>query len=261
MTDTILDMSTDYAWELWGRYEPYFGVITDEKYKRAALVEQAYLDFFDSGDLHVKFVMDFIQRTMITDFTPESVLDFGCGVGRTLIPFARLAKSVHGSDVSTTMLAEARINCDNHMVTNVNLFKTTDSLEEITGPYDLIHSFIVFQHIPIPRGLTILRNLIAFLKPNGVLALQITYAGMIADASGTVTREIRVESARKPSGMSAAPIMHMQMNHYDLNDVLFILHTNEISIVNLYLTDHGGQLGVFIFGRRHTGLSTISCIT
>ena len=34
-------MSTDDAWEQWGRRDPYFGVITHAKFRRADMTKEA----------------------------------------------------------------------------------------------------------------------------------------------------------------------------------------------------------------------------
>src|SRR3974390_2508961 len=93
-------LNTDLAWEEWGRCDPYFGVITHGKFRRSLMTAEAKREFFDSGHLHVDNVTQVIRRHIDANFTPGSVLDFGCGVGRTAIPFARLASQVVGADVS-----------------------------------------------------------------------------------------------------------------------------------------------------------------
>src|SRR5580658_5668052 len=112
MRDSAPDLTTDAAWEQWGQRDPYFGVITNPKFRRAGLTAQARDEFFLSGHAHAEWLMDRIHRYIDPAFTPTSVLDFGCGVGRTLIPLAMLAKEAVGLDVSPSMLLEARKNCD-----------------------------------------------------------------------------------------------------------------------------------------------------
>ncbi len=79
-------------------------------------------------------------------------LDFGCGVGRLVIPLSKIAESVTGVDVSESMLNEAISNCDNQNVNNANFIKADDNLSMLSGKYDFIHSYIVFQHIPTKRA-------------------------------------------------------------------------------------------------------------
>ena len=55
-------------------------------------------------------------------------------------------------DVSPSMLAEARRNCEAHGVANVSLVPVRRQLSGAEGEFDLVHSYIVLQHIEIRRG-------------------------------------------------------------------------------------------------------------
>jgi len=69
-----------------------------------------YLAFFESGRGHVEAVLASCKRYFGEGFQPRRLLDFGCGVGRVLLPFAELCEAVVGVDISESMLAEARRN-------------------------------------------------------------------------------------------------------------------------------------------------------
>src|SRR5277367_1629330 len=102
------NLSTDHEWEEWGRRDPYFGVLTHPRFRRANLTEAAKSEFFESGRLHVEYVMQVVRKHIDADFTPKRALDFGCGVGRILIPLAQVTQEVVGVDVSPSMLHEAK---------------------------------------------------------------------------------------------------------------------------------------------------------
>src|ERR1700681_1933935 len=141
MNEPTLDMSTDSAWEEWGRRDPYFGVITNPKFRRSEMNEDAKREFFESGGTHAQYVLATIRKHINPEFAPLKVLDFGCGVGRLLVPFARIAEDVVGLDVSPSMLEEARRNCDERHLRNVRLLQCDDYLSTVTDTFDLIHSF------------------------------------------------------------------------------------------------------------------------
>ncbi len=164
-------MSTDEAWEEWGRRDAYFGVITDSKYRRSHITEELKRDFFESGAVHVRNLFETIRRYIDPDFKPKTILDFGCGVGRLLAPFAAVAEHVVGLDVAPSMLLEAKRNCDERRLRNVTLMTSDDELSVLTDSFDLIHSYIVFQHIPVRRGRVIVGRLIEHLRPGGVGAI------------------------------------------------------------------------------------------
>ncbi|MBL0125185.1 MAG: methyltransferase domain-containing protein [Betaproteobacteria bacterium] len=138
-------MNTDSAWEAWGQQDPYYGVITDPKFRKSTLTAEAKREFFDSGHAHAGYVMQMIRQHIDPNFKPQLVLDFGCGVGRLIVPFAKLAAEVVGLDVSSAMLLEAKKNCDEQGIDNVQLLVADDELLLLGRQFDLIHSYIVFQ--------------------------------------------------------------------------------------------------------------------
>jgi SAM-dependent methyltransferase len=242
------DLSTDHAWEEWGRRDPYFGVITDRRFRRSEITELSKREFFESGSNHVNYVMQTIQRIIAPDFVPRTVLDFGCGVGRTLIPFAKIAQQVVGADVSASMLQEARRNCDAHQLTNVNLMVSDDSVSLMTDEFDLVHSFIVFQHIPPERGRLIFRNLLDRIAPAGVAAIHVLYSKIqYADTFGIAP--VSISSApRQPVPQPVQSVKpEMQMNPYVMNELFFFMQGKGVQRFYSEFSDHGGELGLFIF--------------
>ena len=242
-----MDMSTDNAWEEWGRRDPYFGVITDPKFRSAGINEIAKQEFFASGESHVHGVLSTIRKHIDPGFAPRSALDFGCGVGRLLIPFAKIADEVVGLDVSASMLQEAQRNCDERQLRNVQLMLSNDGLSNLKGSFDLIHSCIVFQHIPAQRGRKIFSKLLQHILPGGVGAVQLTYSKTrFAPTHGVAPQEIP-SSKTAPQVMPTDSDPEIQMNPYNINEILFLMQTHGISRFQTEFTDHGGELGVFLF--------------
>jgi SAM-dependent methyltransferase len=249
INDSTPDLSTDHAWEEWGRRDPYFGVITDPRFRLSGITELSKREFFDSGSNHVDYVMQTIQRTIAPGFVPRTVLDFGCGVGRTLIPFAKVAQKVVGADVSASMLQEARRNCDAHQLTNVNLIVSDDHVSSTTDEFDLVHSFIVFQHIPPERGRLIFRSLLDRIAPAGVAAIHFLYSKIqYAETFGIAPVSISSPSPRRPVQQ---PVQtdnpEMQMNPYLMNELFFLMQGKGVQRFYSEFSDHGGELGLFIF--------------
>lgn len=257
-----VDLGTDQAWEEWGRRDPYFGVVTHPKFRRHALTVEARQEFFGSGEVHVRFVLDYIRHFIDREFKPTRVLDFGCGVGRTLIAMAAAAPEVVGVDVAPSMLEEARLNCAARGVTNVTLSLSDDTLSTLTGDFDLIHSCIVFQHIPVERGRAIFAGLLRLLRPGGIGAVHVTYAKTrFADSHGAdpspppapgpasaAPAQARPQEPDAPPAPEPDP--EMQMNSYNLNEILFCLQQSGIVRFHVDFTDHGGELGVFLFFQK-----------
>jgi SAM-dependent methyltransferase len=246
MTNKLLDMRTDAAWEEWGRRDPYFGVITAPRFRRSEFNEQSKREFFESGESHVHLVIAKIRQYMDPSFAPKTVLEFGCGVGRLLVPFAAIAESVVGLDVSPSMLLEARRNCDERQLNNVQLMPSDDDLSSLTGTFDLVHSFIVFQHIPVQRGRTLFGKLLRHIRPGGIGALHLTYSkAQFAPTHGVAPPQAKSSAANGPRPTDADP--EIQMNPYNLNEILFLMQCQGVERFHVEFSDHGGELGVYLF--------------
>jgi SAM-dependent methyltransferase len=251
-------MSTDQAWKDWGEKDPYFGVLTAEKFRKRNLTDEAKAEFLDSGRGYVDYVLAMLRKHIDPGFAPRRVLDFGCGVGRLVIPFARLADEVVGVDVSEGMLAEARRNCEAAGVGNVKLVPSDDALSALDGQFDLVHSVLVFQHIDPQRGREIFRRMVQVLAPGGAGALQFTYAkSRYAERNGQppqlrqpLMRSLKSAVRRALRKMDAGVDPEMQMNVYPLNELLFILQSSGVREVHTEFADHGGELAVSLYFRR-----------
>ena len=240
---------TDLEWERFGAHDPYFGVITDPRFHRANLTDVLREEFFASGTEHVAHVHDVIRRHVASDFAPRRVLDFGCGVGRLVIPFAAAGADVVGVDVSPSMLAEAERNCRERGV-DARLVRADDSLGAIDGTFDLVHSFIVFQHIPVVRGMAILDRLLERISPGGVGALHFLYG--FNTSAGRVGRMLKTWVPGSSYLINAArgraldtPVM--QMNPYDIETIFARLVAHGAHSTYVEHTDHGGALGAHLF--------------
>lgn len=247
MREIDTNASTDAAWEEWGRREPYFGVITSPKFRRSEMTENDKREFFESGQWHVNYVMQTIRDRIDPSFLPTSILDFGCGVGRTLVSFAQIASEAAGADVSKSMLQEASTNCRERGVPNVQLFISDDDLTDIRGTFDLIHSCIVFQHIPVARGKYIFWRLLTRLTPGGIGAFQFLYSkSQYVDTLGVPPpATVRREAVRQTPPPGSDP--EMQMNPYNMNEILFLIQRAGAKTLYADFTDHGGELGLFLF--------------
>lgn len=264
-------MTTDIEWEKWGARDPYFGVLTHPKFRSAAMTDEAREEFFALGRLHVDHVMAICRAHLDPAFAPQRVMDFGCGVGRVLLPLAALSAEVVGVDIAPSMLAEARRNCERMGVGNVTLAKSDDTLSEVSGQFDLVHTCIVIQHIEIARGLRLFEQLVQRIRPGGIGALHVTFAWDHHAANhGTPppppvltpwqawrrsTRRLLAHWFKSPGSSEAskpAPDAdpEMQMNFYNLSQLMFILQRAGVHAVHTELTDHGGAIGAFMFFRR-----------
>ena len=258
--------ATDNAWRAWGEQDPYFGVITQNKFRRANLTSELLDEFFRTGQKHVGHLLAMCRRYVNPSFKPTRVLDFGCGVGRLLPALAVEAEQVVGLDISPAMLDEARKNCDRLGVSNVLLAPSDDLLSLADGDFDLVHSSIVLQHIDPLRGCGIFAQLVSRVRPGGIGALHLTYAKTIyahnygAPPTKAPPPPVRPASrgwrtllgplSARPKSAPNVEVLadpEMQMNPYPMNDILFIMQRAGVARFHTDFTDHGGELGVTLY--------------
>jgi SAM-dependent methyltransferase len=246
--------STDVQWERWGNRDPYYGVLSDERYRRGRLTDHELGRFFESGERHVEQLLRTIRERLDPRFAPSSILDYGCGVGRTLIPLAGHAGLVVGMDVSDSMLAEARRNCDGRSLAHITLVRADDELSALSGTFDLIHSLLVFQHIEVQRGERIATALVRRLAPGGIGALQFLVAtgrswwrralGRARDRVPGLHALANLAKGRSPDEPLA------QMNVYDLSRLLQNLRRQGINQVVCEGDEQDGNLSVMLLFQK-----------
>jgi SAM-dependent methyltransferase len=127
--------------------------------------------FFEKGARHVAGLATGFEAMGAT-LESRRVLDFGCGVGRMSLPLAERCEHVYGVDVSPAVLREADRNARLRNLSNVEWLEA-DSLDELSGRYDMVVSLFVFQHIPSREGERIIATLLSGLRPGGVGAIHV----------------------------------------------------------------------------------------
>jgi trans-aconitate methyltransferase len=180
--------------------------------------------------------------------------------GPLALPVARVCSSVVGVDVSESMLAEAAVNAKEQSVENMTFVKGDDSLSRVSGTFDFIHSFIVFQHIPPQRATAIFHRLVTLLNQDGIGVLHVTYSFARGRSSWQ-----KVKNAVKQSMPFAVAIQNvirgnslrapiMQMNEYDINELLRILQEADCHDVHLRFSETSVQghpfYGVSLYFRK-----------
>jgi SAM-dependent methyltransferase len=235
--------------------------LTDERFRRENLNDERLKEFFESGEKYIDIVLDLIHSHLDPAFQPKNALEFGCGVGRLIMPLAQICDSVTGIDVSHHMLQEARRNCEVRGIDNVKLVGSDDSLSNVSGTFDFIHSYIVFQHIPTDRGERLIRNLIHRLQENGIGVLQITYhteATRIKKFLYHVRRSSKLFHTLLNIGEGKNVNDPMiQMNEYNMNNLLYIMQEAGCHHTYMRFTSHSEHLGVILFFQKKRFISTL----
>lgn len=234
---------TDADWDRIARSDPYYGVLTDPRFRTENLTEEALAEFFRSGEGAVKHAAKRL-KSRYADFAPASALDFGCGVGRLTRALAAMTGDAYGVDVAEAMLIEARRHAPASAAFGHELPERA---------FDWIMSLIVFQHIPPERGYRLLEALLQRLALGGFVTLQFALyrepehsgapGGRIVVDGGIV----RTVNAPVPSSL---PQGEMVMFDYDLTVIVAILAAADVTDLDLVHTNHGGFHGAFLYGRR-----------
>jgi SAM-dependent methyltransferase len=251
---------TDADWSALAETEPYWAVLSTETYRGGTLDSAARATFFGSGERQVAALLGFVKRYLLPGFAPTRVMDFGCGVGRLLLPLARVAAETKGGeaigvDVAPRMLELCRANLDAAGLRNASVVLGDDDLSGVTGSFDLVNSLIVLQHIPPDRGYRLIARLLDLLAVGGVASLQLTYAkerrffaheadrALYYRRDGDTLRDLSPVGAEQPRGT-------IRMFDYDLNQVMLMIAAVSGHPVLALPTQDDGHAGFHFVFRR-----------
>lgn len=219
---------TDADWAKLATENPFWAVLSREDFRGEALPDDKLRAFFHTGEAQIAGIYGFIKKHLRADFRPRRSLDFGCGVGRLLIPIARRSGEAVGVDVAPGMLELARGFLAEQGVRNATLVHGDDALSGVSGAFDFVNTQIVLQHIPPERGYHVIERLAGLLSIGGIAAIQLTYAkhrrflvhegrhARFYRRDGAVIHDIGPLLDDRPAGA-------ITMYDYDLNAVTAIL--------------------------------------
>ena len=248
-------------WESIARTDPYWGVATDESYRKANLTDEAKTRFFAKGEELVAGWLKVLANRFNCPQQLGTALEFGCGVGRLLLPIARRSRRAIGVDVSPTMLQHCAENARNAGLDNVELVRDLALVNANHGGPDLVMSFVVFQHIPTELGIGSLTALLRLLRPGGWGMVHLTYANNIghlpkegAEVGAPYRYYQRIGDQLLRFGKGPPPAEPRQeMNHYNLNQVMCLLMDNDVFSFYATYTRHAGVLGIELYFQKGSG--------
>ncbi len=251
--------NTDDDWQRIAETQPYWGVLSVDKFRGQSLTPEREEEFFRSGEVFIDSLLGFINAYLPTGALKRGrALDFGCGVGRLLLPLAKRFREAHGVDISPAMLDLVLKHATARSVTNLKVSLSTDDLADISPGFDLVNSLIVLQHIPPARGMRLIRRLVELTRIGGVCSIQMTYARArkFLVHEGPRARYYRREGSfivDIGASLDGPPPGTITMFDYDLNEVHALLHelagAGHMLVLPTQDDDHLGTHFVFLRGR------------
>jgi 2-polyprenyl-3-methyl-5-hydroxy-6-metoxy-1,4-benzoquinol methylase len=247
--------NTIKTWKHFGKEDPYYGVLSDQKYKSGNINSDVLSEFFETGQAYVTETLQRMKMLHGSDLSNSDILDFGCGVGRLAIPFSFATNNrTVGIDVSPEILETAKTHALEMGTENLQFLLSEGEILPQTGKFDFINSYIVLQHIETKIGMAIIQQLLDRLEIGGIMQIQATYGNNWSKIKyyhyylrSTNTMYNFVYSSLKNRKLKAEPMM--QMNSYNPK-VLFGLFSKYSNSVHVELTDHTGFLGASYMFKR-----------
>lgn len=118
-----------------------------------------------------EFLVPFLNKKGIKD--RMSILDLGCGTGRTTIHFLEYFDTVVGTDVSEEMIAVAK---NDHADSGIKFLATSgEDLKELDSEsFNMVFSFATLQHINTRKGVEKnIEEIYRILKPGGCAKIEV----------------------------------------------------------------------------------------
>jgi SAM-dependent methyltransferase len=249
------------SWEALAKTDPLWAVLSSDEFHGDALTPEAEDRFWRSGEEHVAHVIAVIRNEIDPGFSPGVALDFGCGVGRNLVPLAQRCRHAIGLDASPTMVARtaerlAAVGVDN--ASAIVIDRTIDpTAVSAHGPVDFVHSVLVFQHIVASEGFALFDQLLGVLDPGGFGFVQ--FHGH--NPGGEVERLVRAGRLRYGWFNSLAlksriPLFSdlVMLYEYDMVELLRHLSSHRIADLVVERTDAGpGGYDVRLYFAKYGG--------
>jgi SAM-dependent methyltransferase len=246
---------TNKDWSKIAEDNPYWGVLSEEAFRGTRLSPKDKERFYASGRVYIENLLGFVKKHIADDFKIRRGLDFGCGVGRLLIPIALNAEEAVGIDVAQKMVEITTKNLEDAGISNATAVLGDDSLSSVKGRFNFVNSFIVLQHIPPERGTRLISHLLGILEVGGIFSLQMTYAkerkffphekskAQYYRRSGNHIQDMIQTKEEHPIGT-------ITMFEYDLNEIILLATRISGEPILLLPTNHDGHIGLHLIGMK-----------
>lgn len=146
------------------------------------------------------------------DIEGKTILDMGCGYGRTLIPLAKMnPKFAIGIDISKTMLLKCAAYSKKNKVKLILIHSDFPTIPLKDNSIDLIYSCAVFLHLEKEQIPSLLKEIRRIMKPNGKAILQSSFPNSLSFKGLSNWLPSRTKSL-----VTGNPILPGMPKHYSL---------------------------------------------
>lgn len=123
--------------------------------------------FLKSGEFHAQSIRKTLEKNGLDIEEFDSILDFGCGVGRITRHWSALEKpAVHGTDYNPDLIAWCQ---ENLAFGRFQVNDLVGSLKYENEKFDFIYAWSVFTHLTEPQQFHWIEELSRVLRPGGHL--------------------------------------------------------------------------------------------
>jgi SAM-dependent methyltransferase len=224
------------VWSNFGKVDPYWSVLTDDRWRAKKMTEEAAIEaFYATGQADLLRLEAWLRRNALA-LNPDPVCaEYGCGVGRLTQWLARRFRHVLAFDISEPHLEAARNRLRRQGIKNVEFVLVRGIADlRMVAEVDLFYSMIVLQHNPPPIMTDILAGAFAGLKTGGYCFFQIpTYS---ANYSFSIQSYRQNLTAKKK----------MEMHCLPQKEVLELARQYEVFPVEIQPDDAVGNQGRWI---------------
>jgi SAM-dependent methyltransferase len=220
-------------WTALGEQDPYWSVLTDERFRSARIDAAALEEFHASGATAASLIDLTVGRGERP--TPSGVcLELGCGVGRVTRHLARRFDQVIAVDISPGNLALCRRYMEDEGVTNVETILVQDVRDFAALPaFDFFYSVIVLQHNSPPVQRFILEAILPKLRASGQYLFQ-----TVADQPGY---------SFNVDGYLASQPPEMEVHSLPMSAIMGIIAASGLTIDSARLDTWAGFYGSYTF--------------
>ena len=239
------DANVRAYWNVVGKQEPWWGVLTQPAYKgKLRLTPESEDEFFASGAEVVAFMDEQLRNHAETSLSalahsdsqddPIAFLELGCGVGRIA---AHVAKHCHivCVDIAESYLSLLSETLERRGITN---FTSARSLDEVPPSlsFRFAYSFLTLQHNPPGVILALTARLCGLLALGGFAMLHVPYYipdHVLMDYADVmqmnfVTRDALLQSVKASGCRVLATLDNVDFCGGEVHNCVYLIHKNAL---------------------------------